>query len=197
MNRLVIATGNQGKVLEIKEMLAGISVELKSLSDFDHLPEVDETGSTFAENAAIKAKAYAELTESKVLADDSGLEVPSLGGAPGIYSARFAGEGASDAENTAKLLKKLENADGNERRACFVCEMAIAEPSGKILFSANGALWGTVTRKAFGINGFGYDPIFVPDGFSQTLGQLAPEIKNKISHRSVALRQIIYFLGRL
>jgi XTP/dITP diphosphohydrolase len=199
MNRpkeLVIATGNPGKVREMVEMLEGVPLEIRSLADFADLPKVEETGRTFAENAAIKATAYATRTGALVLADDSGLEVPWLGGDPGVRSARFAGENASDAENTAKLLASMKNAEGKDRLACFVCEMAVADPSGEILFRASGTCRGSISHKPSGINGFGYDPVFVPEGFAESFGELPPKIKKNISHRSAALKQIIDFLGR-
>ena len=195
MKTLVLATGNKGKLEEMKAALEGVDVRVLGLGDYGQLPAVAETGTTFRENAEIKAIEYSRMTGETVLADDSGLAVDALGGAPGVFSARFAREGASDAENTAKLLKKIENFEGGERSACFVCEMAIAEPDGRIIFNASGRCAGRISRKPSGINGFGYDPVFVPEGFSATFGDLDPEIKRKISHRAAAMKEIVDFLG--
>jgi XTP/dITP diphosphohydrolase len=196
MREMVIATSNPGKFREMSEMLKELPLELMSLADFGPLSPVEETGNSFGENALIKAKAYAAMTGKVVLADDSGLEVHWLGGEPGVRSARYAGKNASDAENTAKLLDNLKYAGEEERRACFVCEMAVARPTGEIVFTASGNCTGQIAHKPTGVNGFGYDPVFVPVGFSESFGELSPEIKKNISHRSAALKQIIDFLGR-
>lgn len=192
---LVIGTGNPGKIAELRELLVHRGLKLIGLSEFGNLPAVEETGDSFAENAAIKASSYAKLTGEWVLADDSGLVVPALGGLPGVRSARFAGENASDAENTRKLLTMMKDFSGDERSACFVCEMAVAKPSGEIAFSAAGRCIGHLARKPNGTNGFGYDPIFVPEGFEKSFGELPDEVKAGISHRSAAAAKIAAFFG--
>ncbi len=194
--KIVVGTRNEGKVAELRGLLGGAPVCLVSLAEFGDLPEVEETGKTFAENAAIKAKSYAELTGHWAVADDSGLEVAALGGEPGVWSARYAGKGASDAENMAKLLSKLKNFVENERAACFVCEMAVAHPSGEIVFRSRGTCSGHITRNPLGVNGFGYDPVFVPTGFNRTFGELPDNVKAGISHRSAASEKIVDFLAR-
>ena len=200
MNRstaeVVVGTRNSGKVAELRGLLRGAPVRLVGLAEFGDLPEVEETGVTFAENAEIKATAFARLTGHWAVADDSGLEVRALGGEPGVRSARYAGEAASDAENTAKLLSKMENFPEDQRAACFVCEMAVARPSGEIVFTSRGECEGRLTRKPIGINGFGYDPIFVPTGFDHTFGELPEAIKSGISHRAAATEKIVEFLAR-
>ncbi|HUF03838.1 MAG TPA: RdgB/HAM1 family non-canonical purine NTP pyrophosphatase [Aridibacter sp.] len=200
LNQVVIGTRNEGKIAELRELLGRTGVELLGLSAFEGLPDVPEDGSTFGENAAQKASAYARLTGNWALADDSGLVVPALGGRPGVFSARFAGKGASDAENTVKLLEKMRDLDSEERSACFVCEMAVADPSGAVIFRSEGRCEGTISHKPFGKNGFGYDPVFIPDGFSETFGELPDDVKSGISHRSAAASKIadffVKFTGR-
>lgn len=192
MLNLLIATRNAGKISEIAELLADLPVNLKSLNDFSNIIEPEETGATFAENAELKARSYALQTGFTALADDSGLEVAALGGAPGVFSARYAGARATDAERIFKLLNKLSNAEN--RSAQFVCAMAIAGESGEIKFTGEGVCKGVLSTKARGENGFGYDPIFVPEGFSETFGELSGSIKREISHRARAMNKIIAYL---
>jgi XTP/dITP diphosphohydrolase len=189
MPEILIATKNAGKIKELRELLADLPVRLKSFGDFPDVADVMETGTTFSENAVLKAQSYALQTKLWALADDSGLEVVALNGAPGVFSARYAGENASDEDRIEKLLKELENKP--ERRARFVCSMAIADESGKIRFLAEGVCEGRIASSAKGANGFGYDPIFIPDGFSETFGELSGDIKQQISHRARALNKII------
>ncbi|MCO6509794.1 MAG: RdgB/HAM1 family non-canonical purine NTP pyrophosphatase [Aridibacter famidurans] len=196
LKRVVIGTRNEGKLSELIGLLGSSGVELLGLSSFEGIPEIPEDGSTFKENASNKASAYARLTGNWALADDSGLVVPALGGRPGVFSARFAGEDASDAENTAKLLKEMRDLVGESRSACFVCEMAVAAPSGDVVFRSEGRCDGTIAHKPSGINGFGYDPVFVPEGFSETFGELSEKVKSGISHRSAAASKIAdFFVG--
>ncbi len=192
MMELLIATKNKGKISEICEKLSRLQIKLKNLSDFPNLEEPAETGESFSENAILKAKSYALQTGLWSLADDSGLEVESLGGKPGIFSARYAGEKASDEENIRKLLHELEGVEN--RKARFVCVMALCNEKGKIKFLAEGVCSGIITSEPRGNNGFGYDPIFIPDGFESTFGELSVEIKQQISHRAEALKKIISFL---
>lgn len=190
--QIVIATKNLGKVKELEELLADSPFMLRSLNEFPNAPDVEETGATFADNAILKAKEYAKQTNIWALADDSGLEVAALNGAPGVFSARYAGENATDEEKIAKLLSELEKKDN--RRARFVCAMAMADKTGEIKFLAEGICNGEIALKSSGTNGFGYDPIFIPEGFRQSFGELSGEIKREISHRAQAVAKIIRFL---
>ncbi|MEP6788095.1 MAG: RdgB/HAM1 family non-canonical purine NTP pyrophosphatase [Acidobacteriota bacterium] len=192
--KLLIATHNRGKVAELTRMLSGIACDLLSLSDVPDVKEVAETGTTFAENAAIKASGYASQSRHLSLADDSGLEVEALDGRPGIYSARYGGEGTSFAEKMASLLSELSETGGQNRRARFVCAMALASDTSEILFRSEGICEGTIAPDPRGSGGFGYDPLFIPDGFNKTFGELDEAIKQKISHRAGAFCQIIPFL---
>lgn len=189
MQSLLIATKNFGKIKELKELTANLPLLIVDLSKFPNVAEPEETGATFSENAALKAQSYALQTKLWALADDSGLEVATLNGAPGVFSARYAGENASDQDRIEKLLREMENM--HERRARFVCSMAVADNSGEIKFSAEGVCEGTIALQPNGSNGFGYDPIFIPDGFSNTFGELSSDIKQQISHRARALNKII------
>jgi len=191
---LLIATYNLGKVAELKDLFGKTPVELRHLGDFDNIIEAAETGSSFAENAQIKARSYALQTHIMALADDSGLEVEALDGRPGVFSARYGGEETSFSEKIAILLDELGSAHDVHRRAQFSCAIAIADPSGKILRTVVGKCTGRIACEPRGNGGFGYDPIFVPDGYNQTFGELAAGIKQKISHRAVAFREIIPFL---
>lgn len=194
VRKLLIATHNPGKVAELTLMLSGVPCDLLSLSDFPDTTEVAETGTTFAENAAIKASGYALQSRQLSLADDSGIEVEALDGRPGIFSARYGGAGTGFAEKMEKLLTELSETGSQNRRARFVCAIAIANDSGEILFTSEGICKGTITSKPRGSGGFGYDPLFIPDGFDKTFGELDEAIKQKISHRAGAFCQIIPFL---
>ena len=194
MFELLIATKNVGKIKELEELMADTPVQLRSLNDFANVIEPEETGATFAENARLKAEFYASQTELWALADDSGLEVEALRGAPGVFSARYAGENASDEEKIAKLLQELNATQDRQRRARFVCAMAISDEKGEIKFLTEGVCDGKIALNASGTNGFGYDPIFIPDGFEQTFGELSGEIKREISHRARAAKKIIQYL---
>lgn len=191
---LLIATTNAGKEREFKSFLAALPFCLHTLKEFPEAAEVAETGLTFGENAALKAASYARAINMWSLADDSGLEVAALGGAPGVFSARWGGTKLSDAERCEKILNELGKTGDAGRRARFVCVIAIADPFGEIKYLANGVCDGKIAAKAFGTNGFGYDPIFIPNGFTQTFGELSSDIKEKISHRTDALIQITEFL---
>ncbi len=192
---ILIATTNDGKVKELQNFLADLNMRVYGLSDFPEITEPVETGESFAENAALKAVFYALHTKIWSLADDSGLEVDALGGAPGIFSARYGGKGAGDEEKIGKILRELEQTSDEERRARFVCAMAISDETGDVKFIAEGVCSGKIALSASGTNGFGYDPIFIPDGFEQTFGELSGEIKQKISHRARAIAKIIKFLS--
>lgn len=195
MKELLIATHNAGKVREALPLLDGLRLRLRSLTEFPLIGEVEETGATFAENAALKAKGYAAQTGLWTLADDSGLEVAALGGAPGVFSARYGGEGASDAERTARLLDELARTNDSERRARFVCVIAIADPYASLVHSSTGICEGRIALAPRGEGGFGYDPVFIPDGYQQSFGELPTEIKQRISHRARALAAMRSFLS--
>ena len=187
---LVIATRNPGKVREIQQILSGLGVRWRSLEDFGEIAEPDETGTTFGENARIKALYYAERTSCLVLADDSGLEVDAMGGRPGIESARFAGEHKSDADNNARLIRELRDVPEAQRSARFRCVVALAEP-GLVLIDAEGSIEGRIVEKPRGTNGFGYDPHFFIPECGATTAELSPDQKSRISHRGRALRALV------
>jgi XTP/dITP diphosphohydrolase len=191
---IVIATKNNGKVKELADILADLPVNLRSLNDFENIVEPEETGVDFIENAVLKAREYARQTRLWSLADDSGLEVEALNGAPGVYSARYAGKNATNEQRIEKLLGELEKTDDENRRVRFVCAMAVADATGEIKFVAEGVCNGTITKAPRGANGFGYDPVFVPEGFSETFGELSDDVKREISHRARASKKIIAYL---
>lgn len=191
---LLLGTRNAGKVREIETILGDIPCRLRSLNEFENVGVAAETAPTYAENAIVKARFYARATGLNALADDSGLEVEALGGAPGVYSARYAGEGASDADRRSLLLAELAQRTTDNRNARFVCVVAIATPDGKLLSTAEGVCEGKMIFEERGTNGFGYDPLFVPNGFEQTFAELTDSVKNQISHRARALRKTREFL---
>ena len=178
-------------------MLTGLPLELLSLSDFPSIESVEETGSTFAENAALKASGYARQAKVATLADDSGLAVEQLKGRPGVHSARYVHPGGSYPERIASLLAELAGVAGQDRTARFVCAMAVASEGGEILFATEKSCEGRIVAAPRGTGGFGYDPIFVPVGYNQTFAELRAEIKNQISHRALALQAVREFVGSL
>lgn len=188
MKKIVIASKNKGKIAEFKKLFSKHHIEVISLHDLEEdVGDIEETGSTFEENAALKAETIAQQMNIPVLADDSGLIVPSLDGAPGIYSARYAGEQTDDQANNALLLKNMIDLKGDERKAHFICVLAIARPGEETQFFT-GYCEGTIANETTGTNGFGYDPLFIPEGYYQTMAELDSHVKNDISHRSVAIR---------
>lgn len=187
MRSLLLGTRNPGKVIEIKSILADSGWSFSSLQEFPDVGEAEENFVTFAENAIAKAQFYASATGLCALADDSGLEVAALGGAPGVFSARYAGANASDADRRALLLSELSKTADTDRRARFVAVAAIASPNGEVLSVSEGICEGTITFTARGSGGFGYDPLFVPEGHDQTFAELPDTVKNRISHRARAL----------
>ena len=192
ISELIIATRNTHKAKEIAAMLPACRV--RTLADFPDLPEVEENGHSFAENAALKAQQISARVDGTVLADDSGLCVEALSGMPGVLSARYAGEHGNDDANNRKLLAELAVLPVLAPfRAKFVCAMCLAR-SGQVLANFTGCLSGRITLSPRGANGFGYDPLFVPDGFSCTLAELPAEQKNAISHRFKALNQVVDYL---
>ncbi|MCM8766201.1 MAG: XTP/dITP diphosphatase [Candidatus Omnitrophica bacterium] len=190
---LVIATYNLDKRREIENLLSGLNIKIRTLLDFSDLPEIKEEGLTFEENALKKALLCARWTKLLSLADDSGLVVDYLQGKPGVYSARFAGREATYEENNRKLLSLLEGLPYNKRKAKFVCCIALAEPKGLIKL-VKGTCSGKIAKEIRGDYGFGYDPVFIPYGYSKTFAELGGRIKDKISHRSRALRKIKRFI---
>lgn len=192
--RLLIATGNRGKARELRRLFADLPVELLDPNDFARISEAAETGTSFRENAALKAAGYARQTGIWALADDSGLEVEALGGAPGVYSARFGGPAAAYDTKIAALLRQIAEAGGRNRRARFVCAMALADPGGEIRLEAAGICDGTIPDAPRGTLGFGYDPVFIPEGFDRTFGELPDDIKQEISHRARASAEILRYL---
>ena len=186
---IMIATGNMGKAKEFEKMFAKAGYQIKTMKDFPELPEVQETGQTFEENARLKAETIANILQCPVLADDSGLTVDALGGIPGIYSARFAGEQKSDASNNAKLLHELTDVADENRTAQFHCTLVFAAPQKESLV-VEGIWNGRIARIPRGENGFGYDPLFIVDGLEKTSAELTPEEKNEISHRGQAMKKL-------
>jgi len=187
---IVLASSNKGKIKEIKKYFGE---DVVAFSDLIEPFEIIEDGESFKENAIIKAtKIYEKLPNNIIIADDSGISVPALGGIPGIYSARFAGSGASDKDNLNKLIEELKNNNIQKTPAYYTSAIAIASPYG--VFTTHGFMYGDVIDEARGDNGFGYDPMFIPQGFDKTLGELDDEIKKSISHRTKALNLAKYIL---
>ena len=196
--RILVATMNAGKLREYEPLLAEVpELELETMASLPEPVDVVEDRDTFVGNALKKATEIARVAGIACLADDSGLEVDVLGGRPGVYSARYAGEGATDAENNAKLLDELSGAADNMRTARFRCVIVIVDGNGRELATAEGACEGHIGRERKGTHGFGYDPLFVPDGYTQTMAELGPETKNEISHRAKAAAKLAPLLQQL
>lgn len=189
MADVVLATHNKHKIREIQEIFQGLPIQFISLKDFAHAPIIVEDGKSFQENAIKKAQGIAKWTGKICLADDSGIEVDYLRGAPGIYSARFSGENATDEDNNFKLVHALENVPFDQRKARYRCVMAIATPSGTIK-TEEGTCEGVIVLTPKGKNGFGYDPLFYYPPLGVTFGELEPQLKNRLSHRYYALQKI-------
>ena len=185
--RVVLATRNEHKVREIKGILEGLNVELLSFHDLADLPDVVEDGATLDENAVKKAVEVAKATGLPALADDTGLEVDALGGAPGVYSARYAGPACDYDANNTKLLAELETVTDSDRSAAFRCVVALATPD-RLIGTVVGKTTGSIIRERHGDGGFGYDPLFRPDGYDRTYAEMSAEEKNEISHRGRAVR---------
>jgi XTP/dITP diphosphohydrolase len=183
---MIFATTNQGKVREIKAILGDIGEDILSLKEAGITADIVEDGTTFEENAIIKAKAIMELTGQIVLADDSGLEVDAMNKEPGIYSARFMGEDTPYEEKNRAIIERLEGVEGDARSARFVCVIAAAFPDGEVI-TTRGTIEGVIAKEPAGTNGFGYDPIVYVPEYGMTTGQMEPEQKNAISHRGKAL----------
>jgi XTP/dITP diphosphohydrolase len=187
---LVIGTRNRKKGAELADLLAPHGFRVVTLDDVPDAIDVVENGDSFAANAALKAMQQAQHLRRWVLADDSGLEVDALGGAPGIYSARFAGPSATDNANNAQLLKRLDNLPQERRGARYVCHVTLADPSGAIRAESHDVCHGRIRFEPAGTNGFGYDPLFEVVEYHRTFGELGPHVKRVISHRSRAIRAI-------
>ncbi len=189
--QVVLASNNKGKVREINAVLEELSIKVTPQSEFN-VEEAEETGLSFVENALIKARNAAEHTNHPVIADDSGIEVPALDGRPGIYSARYAGVGASDEENLNKLINDIKDLSEEDRMAQFVCVMVYMRHANDPIPVISQGIWkGTLLSKPRGKNGFGYDPIFFVPTHDCCSAELSPEVKNQISHRGQALRQLV------
>ena len=194
VNKLLVATRNPGKLAELRELVSGFQIEICSLEDLGITSDVAETGATFRENAVLKARSYAAMSDLPALADDSGLEVNALGGAPGVLSARYAGADASYAQKIGLLLREIAATGSDDRSARFVSVLALARPDGSVRFVGEGICTGTIAESPRGSGGFGYDPVFVPDGYTLTFAELAPGLKNEIGHRARAAKLFAEYL---
>ncbi len=193
MKHLVVATRNKGKIVEINALLAGLVEQISSAADYAEFPETVEDGATFEENALKKAREAACFTRLPALADDSGLVVDALGGRPGVFSARYAGESAGDAANNSRLLEECKNIPEDRRQAAFVCVLAFVTPEGvERLFT--GRVTGRILTAARGEGGFGYDPLFLVDGFGRSMAELELAEKNFVSHRAQAFKEFRAYL---
>ena len=194
LKELIFASHNAGKIKEIREMIEPLGIELKTYKDID-IPDVEETGTTFAENSLLKSSKIAEITGIACIADDSGLCVDALNGAPGVYSARYAPDRDFD-KGMEKLLAEIAKSRNLDRSAHFSCVISLAYPDGKYeLFE--GRINGKIAEQKQGTGGFGYDPIFIPEGYDKSFAELGNEIKNKISHRGRAMQKLSQYLRNL
>lgn len=193
LKKIVLATANRGKIREIQAILSGLPVEILSMGSYPAIPEVEEDGRTFLDNALKKAKAVAEHTGEAALADDSGLEVEALQGAPGVYSARYAGPDADDEKNIARLLRDMANVPPEGRGAAFRCSLVLYKPDGNYV-AFEGRWAGRISDEPQGTGGFGYDPVFLLPELGCTVAQLPPEEKNRLSHRAQALQALKDYL---
>lgn len=189
MNEIIVATNNAGKAVEYEELFLPLKIKIKTLKDFPELPEIEETGTTFEENALIKAHAVAKITNLPVVADDSGLMINALNGEPGVYSARYAGD-HDDQANIDKVLANLKDVAPVDRGASFHTALVAVKPNGDQLL-AHGDVEGVILDEQRGTNGFGYDSIFYVDQFNKTMAELTAEQKNQISHRGNAMRNLM------
>jgi XTP/dITP diphosphohydrolase len=188
---LVFGTGNRKKAVELADLLAPLGLAWRSLADFENPLEIEEVGSSFAENAALKATRQAEHLNCWVLGDDSGLVVDALDGAPGIYSARFAGPAATDEQNRERLLSELQNVPREQRTAHFACHLALADPSGKLRAETTGCCQGRICFQPSGSAGFGYDPLFEVVEYHRTFAELGSAVKSCLSHRARATHAML------
>jgi XTP/dITP diphosphohydrolase len=196
--RILIATMNPGKLREYERLLADVpGLELETMASLAEPVDVVEDRDTFRGNALKKATEIAKVAGMPCLADDSGLEVDALGGRPGVYSARYSGEGATDAQNNTELLDELSDTADEQRTARFRCAIVIVDGAGHELAMADGACEGRIGHEPKGAHGFGYDPLFVPEGYTQTMAELGPDTKNEISHRAQAAAKLVPLLREL
>lgn len=199
MKKIVLATANTHKVEEFKRILnkklPGVS--LVSQKEFENIPEIEETGATFAENALIKARTINEFTNLPALADDSGLVVEALDNRPGIFSARYAGIGATDSKNLEKILSEIKNFEDKYLKAYFECSIAYVDKVNNLEFVVDGQMFGSLVKEIRGKNGFGYDPIFIPEGYEKTVSELTDDVKDEISHRGKALEKFCIIFENL
>ncbi|MDA8031466.1 MAG: RdgB/HAM1 family non-canonical purine NTP pyrophosphatase [Alphaproteobacteria bacterium] len=193
LSAVILATKNRHKITEINACLKALNLNIKSFNDLNVLPEIEETGTSFEENAYIKSKETALFTSTPCLADDSGLVIPSINGEPGVYSARYAGENARDEDRMNKVLGKLANKTNEERKAYFQCVLILCDLRGNSerVVIASGQVDGYISQTIRGEQGFGYDAIFVPNGYNQTFAELGSTLKNKLSHRKMALDSLV------
>ncbi|WP_404329463.1 XTP/dITP diphosphatase [Mesobacillus maritimus] len=189
MEEVIIATKNSGKAKEFERIFQAKGIQVKTLLDFPEIEDVEETGTTFEENAKIKSETIANLLGKMVIADDSGLEIDALDGRPGVYSARYAGQQKNDEDNIDKVLTELKGIPNNERTGRFRCVLAVSQPGKKTVTFA-GACEGLILTERRGTNGFGYDPIFFVEAKQKAMAELNPEEKNKISHRAMAIKKL-------
>lgn len=197
MSRLVVGSRNQKKLIEIAQLLEPYGINVIGIADFADVSEVVEDGDTFAANAAKKAAETAQAINEWVLAEDSGLSVDALGGAPGVYSARYSGEGATDERNNQKLLQELAGVPAEKRNAHYTCHVAVSAPDGAIRLTEEATCCGRIIDDARGENGFGYDPYFLIPEFHRTFGELSSGVKNQLSHRARAFQRLTPGLVRL
>jgi XTP/dITP diphosphohydrolase len=197
MPRLVLGSRNKKKLGELVDLLSDLGIELTNLSPYPNAPEVDETGTTFEENARLKATQLAPALGEWVLGEDSGLCVPALGGAPGVYSARYAGKQGDDAANNAKLLAALSGKTGDDRAAYYVSMAALANPAGEVVAVVDGKCWGVIGTIAKGTGGFGYDPLFNVPEYHASFGELSARVKHALSHRGRAVAKLRPVLRKL
>lgn len=194
IQELVIATHNQGKLQEFRELMKELPVHIKCLADFEAIEEPEETGKTFAANAKLKATYYAKKTGMVCIADDSGLEVQALDGAPGVRSARYAGEKATDEENNQLLLHNMKF---QVKRTCrFRCALAVVQPDGRVLYETDGSCDGMLLHEPLGTGGFGYDPLFWSTELHKGMAEATMQEKNKISHRGKAIKKLVAIWGK-
>lgn len=190
MNRLVLCSRNKKKLHEMMELLGGLGLELTDLAPYPDAPEVAETAGSFIGNATLKAATLAPILREWTIGEDSGLVVPILGGAPGVDSALYAGKHGDDAANNAKLLAELKPYSGSDRAAYYISTVVLADPTGQVIATAEGRCHGSIATELRGTNGFGYDPLFLVPEYGKTFGELPPEVKQKMSHRAEAFREL-------
>ena len=188
---IVVGSHNKKKLIELRELLEPLGWKLQSVGELPNALEVDETGTTFIENARLKASVQARHLGRWTIGEDSGLCVPALGGEPGVYSARYSGENATDESNNRKLLEKMANLQGDARRAYYVSTIALSDPSGQVVCEAQGRCWGRILTEYRGSGGFGYDPLFEIPEYHRTFAELGLVVKSALSHRARALRSFV------